>query len=163
MAPQPPSTTTSTTSDGITNNDATIKPTPPTTVHYGDKMVRCRIDRGVPLDEIIRQLCASPQLAVSDDPSLFALREATTNELVTMENITRLTEAEASFKLVASPGIEAAETIERLRGGDNQAIKLATFALRSQIEVSSVSLSCLHHHAKQVFLQPLFPGRHFPP
>lgn len=108
---------------------------PPTVVHYNSKTVRCRIDRGVPIDEIIRQLCASPQLAVNEPSSLFALRDSADNELLTAENINRKLDNKASFNLVPSPTIEAADSVDRLVGGDKQAIKAATFALKAFVRV----------------------------
>jgi hypothetical protein len=60
--------------------------------HYGDRHVKARIDREVPLDEIVRQLAASSQLAVAEPAALFALREKTSGILVTEENLTRMLE-----------------------------------------------------------------------
>lgn len=116
--------------------------TPPTIVHYNSKVVRCRIDRGVPIDEIIKQLCASPQLAVNDPASLFALRDVADNELLTAENMTRKLDGRASFNLVPSPVIEAADSVDRLVGSDKQAIKSATFALKTYVRVSKTSFQC---------------------
>lgn len=110
--------------------------TAPTVVNYNGKVVRCRIDRGVPIAEIIKQLCAAPQLAVNESPALFALRDAADNELLTMDNITRKLEHRAAFNLVPAPAIEAAQTIDQLAGGDKQATKAATFALKSRVRVS---------------------------
>lgn len=116
----------------LTSSSASV---PPTVVHYNSKTVRCRIDRGVPIDEIIRQLCASPQLAVNEPSSLFALRDSADNELLTGENINRKLDNKASFNLVPSPTIEAADSVDRLVGGDKQAIKAATFALKAFVRV----------------------------
>lgn len=59
-------------------------------VHYGTRTVKARVDREVPLAEIVRQLAASSQLAVSEPPALFALREKETGELVTDDNLSKM-------------------------------------------------------------------------
>ena len=112
---------------------------PPTIVHYNSKVVRCRIDRGVSIEEIIKQLCASPQLAVNEPASLFALRDVADNELLTPDNINRKLDSKASFNLVPSPVLEAAETVDRLVAGDKQVVKTATFALKTYVRVGIFS------------------------
>lgn len=121
----------------------TAAPSPPTVVHYGSRIVRCRIDRGVPIEEIIKQLCAAPQLAVNEPASLFALRDVADNDLITIENINRKLDSKASFNLGPSPTIEAADTVDRLVGGDKQVIKAATFALKSRVRVGHSILTRL--------------------
>lgn len=58
----------------------------------GKRSVKARIDREVPLSEIIRQLALSSQLGIKEPPSLFALREKDTGELVTEDNLGRFLE-----------------------------------------------------------------------
>lgn len=67
----------------------TVITSPTLYVTYGDRSVRARIDREVPLAEIIRQLAASTQLGVSEPPALFALRGKEDGELITDENLGR--------------------------------------------------------------------------
>lgn len=62
------------------------------------RTVKARIDSNVPLDEIIRQLCSSPQLAVQGDPAMFALRDQKSNELVTDENVRTLSTSSSTLK-----------------------------------------------------------------
>lgn len=51
------------------------------------RTVKARIDANVPIDEVIRQLCASPQLSVPGDPSVWALRDTVANDLVNQDNV----------------------------------------------------------------------------
>lgn len=53
------------------------------------RSVKARIDRNVPLDEVIRQLCTSAQLAINEPAENFALRDASNNDLITNENVNR--------------------------------------------------------------------------
>lgn len=68
--------------------------------------------------------------------SQFALRDATTNELISPDNMARLLDQGSTLKLVPAPAIEAAQLVEKLRGQSSQALKQATFSLRSFIRVS---------------------------
>ncbi|KDE05624.1 hypothetical protein MVLG_03996 [Microbotryum lychnidis-dioicae p1A1 Lamole] len=111
------------------------RPAPTVYVTYGARSVKARIDREVPLDEIIAQLVNSQQLAVAEPPALFALREKESGSLVTEENLDRfLDRGAASFALGPSPVIEAVEVVDKLRSSDTAAVKLATFSLRTLIK-----------------------------
>ncbi|GAA5889682.1 hypothetical protein JCM5296_002430 [Sporobolomyces johnsonii] len=123
--------------------DASSSTTPPTSqpptsptiyVNYGARSVKARVDREVPLDEIIRQLAASTQLAVSEPAALFALRVKDSGELVTEENLSRLLEKGNHFTLGSSPTIEAVEMVDKLSSGEASVLKLATFSLRTLIK-----------------------------
>ncbi|GAA5950878.1 hypothetical protein JCM21900_000360 [Sporobolomyces salmonicolor] len=103
-------------------------------VNYGARSVKARVDREVPLDEIIRQLAASSQLAVSEPAALFALRVKGSGELVTEENLSRLLEKGNHFTLGSSPTIEAVEMVDKLSSGEASVLKLATFSLRTLIK-----------------------------
>ncbi|GAA6059857.1 hypothetical protein JCM10212_007062 [Sporobolomyces blumeae] len=90
-------------------------PSPTIYVHYADRHVKCRIDPEVPLDEIIRQLAASSQLAVSEPAHLFALRVQSTNQLVTEANLADVIHAHGThLVLVSSPAMEAIDMIHHL-------------------------------------------------
>lgn len=60
--------------------------------HYSSRQVKARIDPEVPLEEIVKQLCASSQLGVKEPAGLFALREREGGELVTEENVREMLE-----------------------------------------------------------------------
>ncbi|KAG0145739.1 hypothetical protein CROQUDRAFT_658246 [Cronartium quercuum f. sp. fusiforme G11] len=103
------------------------------------RSVKARIDRNVPLDEVIRQLCTSAQLAVNDPAEYFALRDASNNELITNENVFRkVSTGSVSFKLVPCPALEAREMAERLTVHpiDEKAIKLLLFSLKDYLRES---------------------------
>ena len=106
--------------------------TPTLVVLYGEKVVKVRIDAGVPLGEVVRQLCASTQLAVEGSPLHFALREKTTGVLATEESFPALLVAGNGFRLVPSPAVEAMEMVENLNATGNR--KLATFSLRTLLK-----------------------------
>ncbi|GAA5840995.1 hypothetical protein JCM11251_006778 [Rhodosporidiobolus azoricus] len=103
-------------------------------IHYGSRSVKARIDREVPLAEIIAQLAASSQLQVAEPAALFALREKDTGALVTEENLSRMLEKGNVFNLCSSPTIEAVEMVEKLHSTEASVVKLATFSLRTLIQ-----------------------------
>ncbi|GAA6049053.1 hypothetical protein JCM3770_003864 [Rhodotorula araucariae] len=99
---------------------------------YGDRSVKARIDPGVPLDEVLRQLCAS-SLRVSEPATLFALREIDTGTLMTTDNMRAMLATATTFQLVSSPTLEAVEMIDKLSSSEPATLKLATFSLRTLI------------------------------
>ncbi|BGP17809.1 hypothetical protein JCM10213_001690 [Rhodosporidiobolus nylandii] len=103
-------------------------------VRYGDRQVKARIDREVPLEEIIKQLAQSTQLAVNEPAGLFALREKDTGALVTEENLNRMLAKGNVFDLCSSPTIEAVEMVDKLSSAEPSVLKLATFSLRTLIQ-----------------------------
>ncbi|BGP49709.1 hypothetical protein JCM10450v2_005614 [Rhodotorula kratochvilovae] len=102
--------------------------------HYGQKSVKARIDPEVPLDEVLRQLCASSQLQVSEPATLFALREKDSGTLVTQDNMRAMLATATVFQLVSSPLLEAVEMVDKLSTSEPSALKLATFSLRTLIK-----------------------------
>ncbi|GAA5923740.1 hypothetical protein JCM1841_002029 [Sporobolomyces salmonicolor] len=133
------STATPTTATADASSPTTLSASQPSTsptiyVNYGARSVKARVDREVPLDEIIRQLAASSQLAVSEPAALFALRVKDSGELVTEENLSRLLERGNHFTLGSSPTIEAVEMVDKLSSGEASVLKLATFSLRTLIK-----------------------------
>ena len=106
--------------------------TPTLVVLYGEKVVKVRIDAGVPLLEVIRQLCASTQLSVDGSPLHFALREKNTGVLASEESFPALLLAGSGFRLVPSPAVEAQEMLQDLKATGNR--RLATFSLRTLLK-----------------------------
>ncbi|GAA5998566.1 uncharacterized protein JCM10292_002788 [Rhodotorula paludigena] len=102
--------------------------------HYGTRSVKARIDPEVPLDEVLRQLCASSQLQVAEPATLFALRDKDSGALVTQDNMRAMLEKATTFTLVSSPMLEAVEMVDKLSSGEASVLKLATFSLRSLIK-----------------------------
>lgn len=123
--------------------------------HYGTRSVKARIDPEVPLDEVLRQLCASSQLQVAEPATLFALRDKDSGALVTQDNMRAMLEKATTcvqsdsgrmsssgtnpskcrrFTLVSSPMLEAVEMVDKLSSGEPSVLKLATFSLRSLIK-----------------------------
>ncbi|GAA5880309.1 hypothetical protein JCM3774_006723 [Rhodotorula dairenensis] len=104
--------------------------------HHG-KRVKARIDREVPLDEVVKQLVRSSQLALdaraAADPDAYALRERATGRLVSDENLAEMLQTATYFDLVKSPTYEADQVVRKLRSADPAALKHATFALRTQL------------------------------
>ncbi|KNZ59074.1 hypothetical protein VP01_1804g3 [Puccinia sorghi] len=111
------------------------------------RSVKARIDRNVPLDEVIRQLCRSTQLALDDPAEMFCLRDASNNDLITPDNVfSKIENGMGSLKLVKSPTIEARDIAEKLasvnltesnKSQQNQdhlkAIKLPLFSLKDYL------------------------------
>lgn len=64
--------------------------------YHGGKRVKARIDREVPLDEVVKQLVGSNQLAldtnVAANPEAYALRERATGRLVSDRNLGEMLE-----------------------------------------------------------------------
>ncbi|KAH9444028.1 hypothetical protein MJO28_013654 [Puccinia striiformis f. sp. tritici] len=79
------------------------------------RSVKARIDRNVPLDEVIRQLCRSTQLAPDESAEMLCLRDAANNELVNADNVfSKIEGGLSALKLVRSPTIEARDIAEKL-------------------------------------------------
>ncbi|MBW0504285.1 hypothetical protein O181_044000 [Austropuccinia psidii MF-1] len=121
---------------GITPNLTQSEPEqltlPTVLIHYKNlklnqtRSVKARIDRNVPLNEVIRQLCHSNQLSITEPSEFFALRDNSNNELITSENVFRKIESgQSSFKLVKSPKVEAKELVEKL-------VKFSNFSIQQQ-------------------------------
>ena len=125
---------------------------------YEGKTVKTRIDHDVPLHEIIRQLCLSPQLSLREPSSLFALRTNDDGVLVSDDNLASVLSQGAAcvsshpapsrldhcvlrtdrpihrLKLCYTPQIEATDYVDKLRSHDAAQVKLATFHLRTFID-----------------------------
>ncbi|KAI5474607.1 engulfment and cell motility protein 1 [Pseudohyphozyma bogoriensis] len=113
---------------------APAKASPTVFVSYGDRQVKARIDREVPLSEILRQLVASTQLGVSEPAALFALRTVG-GELITEDNLGAFLDVGGQpLVLTSSPTLEAVEMVEKLNSGEPSVIKLATFSLKTLIK-----------------------------
>lgn len=102
-------------------------------VTYGQSTIKALIDPSLPVQDVIRQLCANAHLGVQEPPALFALRDDDNDELVDDANMARKIEAGANFKLCSSPTIEAVEMVDKLSSRDDRVLKMATYTLQKLI------------------------------
>lgn len=80
-------TATATTTTAAAAASAATK-TPTIFVAHGSRTVKARVEPGVPLSEILRQLVASTQLGLGDEaPAQYALRAESSGLLLTEENM----------------------------------------------------------------------------
>ena len=114
--------------------------TDPIYVVYGTRQVKARIDPGVPLSEIVRQLVGSRQLGIvvqqhgQPGEQQFVLREKESGQLVTDDNVEELISASKYFYLEPAPTVEAAEMVDKLGSDDKAVVKRTVFALRSLVK-----------------------------
>ncbi|EPQ28461.1 uncharacterized protein PFL1_03764 [Pseudozyma flocculosa PF-1] len=102
-------------------------------VTYKHSTIKALIDPSLPVQDVIRQLCANAHLGVQEPPALFALRDDETEELIDDANMARKIEAGANFKLTSSPTIEAVEMVDKLSSQDERVLKMATYTLQRLI------------------------------
>ncbi|KAJ9474881.1 ELMO domain-containing protein [Pseudozyma hubeiensis] len=102
-------------------------------VTYGQSTIKALIDPSLPVQDVIRQLCANAHLGVQEPPALFALRDDDNDELVDDANMAKKIEAGANFKLCSSPTIEAVEMVDKLGSHDDRTLKMATYTLQRLI------------------------------
>ncbi|SNX87145.1 related to Engulfment and cell motility gene 1 protein [Melanopsichium pennsylvanicum] len=102
-------------------------------VTYGQSTIKALIDPSLPVQDVIRQLCANTHLGVQEPPALFALRDDDNDELVDDANMAKKIEAGANFKLCSSPTIEAVEMVDKLSSRDDKILKMATYTLQRLI------------------------------
>ena len=102
-------------------------------VTYGQSTIKALIDPSLPVQDVIRQLCANAHLGVQEPPALFALRDDDDDELIDDTNMARKIEAGANFKLCSSPTIEAVEMVDKLSSRDDRTLKMATYTLQRLI------------------------------
>ncbi|TKY88819.1 hypothetical protein EX895_002060 [Sporisorium graminicola] len=103
-------------------------------VTYGQSTIKALIDPSLPVQDVIRQLCANAHLGVQEPPALFALRDDDDDELIDDANMARKIEAGANFKLCSSPTIEAVEMVDKLSSRDDRTLKMATYTLQRLIK-----------------------------
>jgi len=123
----------------LTASPSSQSQSPTIHVHYASRHVKARIDPGVPLPEIIRQLVSSSQLSISEPSTLFCLRIKESGQLLTPSNFHSLLTREVGKKNVlilgSSPEIEAIETLDKLSPTSSlPTLKLATFSLKTLIK-----------------------------
>ncbi|CDR99311.1 hypothetical protein, partial [Sporisorium scitamineum] len=106
-------------------------------VTYGQSTIKALIDPSLPVQDVIRQLCANAHLGVQEPPALFALRDDDDDELIDDANMARKIEAGANFKLCSSPTIEAVEMVDKLSSRDDRTLKMATYTLQRLIRESA--------------------------
>ncbi|SPO30783.1 related to Engulfment and cell motility gene 1 protein [Ustilago trichophora] len=102
-------------------------------VTYGQSTIKALIDPSLPVQDVIRQLCANAHLGVQEPPALFALRDDDNDELIDDANMAKKIEAGANFKLCSSPTIEAVEMVDKLGSRDDRVLKMATYTLQRLI------------------------------
>ncbi|KAN0062511.1 hypothetical protein ACQY0O_005042 [Thecaphora frezii] len=102
-------------------------------VTYKQATIKALIDPSLPVQDVIRQLCANAHLGVQEPPALFALRDDETEDLIDDSNMARKIEAGANFKLCSSPTIEAVEMVDKLSSRDEKVLKMATYTLQRLI------------------------------
>ncbi|GAC94933.1 hypothetical protein PHSY_002506 [Pseudozyma hubeiensis SY62] len=102
-------------------------------VTYGQSTIKALIDPSLPVQDVIRQLCANAHLGVQEPPALFALRDDDNDELVDDANMAKKIEVGANFKLCSSPTIEAVEMVDKLGSHDDRTLKMATYTLQRLI------------------------------
>ena len=102
-------------------------------VTYGQSTIKALIDPSLPVQDVIRQLCANAHLGVQEPPALFALRDDDNDELIDDANMAKKIEAGANFKLSSSPTIEAVEMVDKLSSRDDRVLKMATYTLQRLI------------------------------
>ncbi len=102
-------------------------------VTYGQSTIKALIDPSLPVQDVIRQLCANAHLGVQEPPALFALRDDDNDELIDDANMAKKIEAGANFKLCSSPTIEAVEMVDKLSSRDDRTLKMATYTLQRLI------------------------------
>ncbi|CAO1631530.1 unnamed protein product [Parajaminaea phylloscopi] len=103
------------------------------TVSYRNATIKAQIDTTMVVSDVIRQLCANAHLGVQEPPALFALRDEENDELIDDANLAKKIEAGTSFKLTASPLIEAAEMVDKLSSREERTLKMATYTLQRLI------------------------------
>lgn len=102
-------------------------------VTYKQSTIKALIDPSLPVQDVIRQLCANAHLGVQEPPALFALRDDDNDELIDDANMAKKIEAGANFKLCSSPTIEAADMVDKLGSRDERVLKMATYTLQRLI------------------------------
>lgn len=102
-------------------------------VTYNQSTIKALIDPSLPVQDVIRQLCANAHLGVQEPPALFALRDDEDDELIDDANMAKKIDAGANFKLCASPTIEAVEMVDKLNSRDDRTLKMATYTLQRLI------------------------------
>lgn len=127
-------------------------------VYYSTRHVKARIDPGVPLAEIIRQLTQSTQLSISEPSTLFCLRLKSTGQLITPSNLHQLITSDPSKKnvlmLTSTPEMEAIETIDKLSSTSSlPTLKLATFSLKTMIKDQEFRIEFLKKRNGWIVLQ----------
>ncbi|PWN49241.1 hypothetical protein IE53DRAFT_155849 [Violaceomyces palustris] len=102
-------------------------------VTYKNSTIKALIDPSLPVQDVIRQLCANAHLGVQEPPALFALRDDENDELIDDSNMARKIEGGSNFKLCSSPTIEAVEMVDKLSSRDDRVLKMATYTLQRLI------------------------------
>jgi hypothetical protein len=102
---------------------------------YEAREIQCLIDLSAPVEDIVRNICLE-HLGLNDEPSRYALRLASTLELITDDNIRRKVTYGDRIRLVVSPQAEARDMANLLQSGAVVDLKKQIFTLKEAIKAS---------------------------
>ncbi|RKP05684.1 ELMO/CED-12 family-domain-containing protein, partial [Thamnocephalis sphaerospora] len=100
---------------------------------YESREVQCLVDLSLPVDEIVRAICLE-QLGLREEPGRYALRLASTLELITDDNIRRKVTYGERIRLVVSPQAEARDMAKSLQSNTVGDLKKQIFTLKEAIK-----------------------------
>ncbi|RKP25830.1 ELMO/CED-12 family-domain-containing protein, partial [Syncephalis pseudoplumigaleata] len=100
---------------------------------YENRELSCLIDLSLPVADIVRTLCLD-QLGLPDEPGRYALRLASTLELITDDNIRRKVSYGERIRLVVSPQAEARDMARQLQANTTTDRKKLIFTLKEAIK-----------------------------
>ncbi|KAI8058067.1 ELMO/CED-12 family-domain-containing protein [Syncephalis plumigaleata] len=100
---------------------------------YENREIQCLIDLSLPVADIVRNLCLD-QLNLPDEPGRYALRLASTLELITDDNIRRKVSYGERIRLVVSPQAEARDMAKQLQANTTSDRKKLIFTLKEAIK-----------------------------
>jgi len=104
------------------------------TVVFKEQKIDYLIDQSLSIETIIKNICLElnkSEIRIQD----LSLRNFETEELITDENFRRKVKEGDHLKLVASPAIEAADTVRNMKSFDEGTVKRTIFMLQKYIKV----------------------------
>eukprot|EP00833_Pecoramyces_ruminatium_P013306 jgi/Orpsp1_1/1187338/evm.model.d7180000056963.1 len=103
------------------------------TVVFKEQKIDYAIDQSLSIETIIKNICLElnkTEIRIQD----LSLRNFETEELITDENFRRKVKEGDHLKLVASPAIEAADTVRNMKSFDEGTVKRTIFMLQKYIK-----------------------------
>ncbi|OUM64854.1 hypothetical protein PIROE2DRAFT_8242, partial [Piromyces sp. E2] len=103
------------------------------TVVFKEQKIDYLIDQSLSIETIIKNICLElnkTEVRIQD----LSLRNFETEELITDENFRRKVKEGDHLKLVASPAIEAADTVRNMKSFDEGTVKRTIFMLQKYIK-----------------------------
>jgi len=103
------------------------------TVVFKEQKIDYLIDQSLSIEAIIKNICLElnkSEIRIQD----LSLRNFETEELITDENFRRKVKEGDHLKLVASPAIEAADTVRNMKSFDEGTVKRTIFMLQKYIK-----------------------------